>query len=88
MLLACVVLHNLCIAKGDFMPRKFDLTFDHMTNKHRDRAELRDILLLTNSNQPNYEDIGIDHGIKIRNAITQFLWDEKTTLVKGVVFSF
>ena len=31
MVLACVVLHNLCIAKGDFIPRKFDLTFDHMT---------------------------------------------------------
>ena len=48
--LACVVLHNLCIDKGDFIPRKFDLTFDHMTNKHRDRTELRDILHLTNSN--------------------------------------
>ena len=75
--LGCVVLHNLCIDKGDFMPRKFDLTFDHMTNKRRDRAELRDILHLTNSNRPNYTDIGRGRGIKIRNTITQIFWDEK-----------
>ena len=36
--LTCVVLHNLCIDKGDFIARKFDLTFDLMTNKHRVRA--------------------------------------------------
>ena len=48
-----------------------------MTNKRRDRAELRDILHLTNSNRPNYADIGRGRGIKIRNAITQIFWDEK-----------
>ena len=41
--LASVVLHNLCIDKGDFIPRKFDLTFDHMTNNCRDRSDLRHI---------------------------------------------
>ena len=46
--LACVVLHSFCIDKGGFIPRKFDLTFDHMTNKRRDRKELPDILHLTN----------------------------------------
>ena len=54
--LTCVVLHKLCIDKGDFIPRKIDLTFDHMTNKRRDRAELRDILHLTNANtQKGYQ---------------------------------
>ena len=38
--LACVVFHNLRIDKGDFLPRKFDLTFDHKTNKLRGRIEL------------------------------------------------
>ena len=78
--LACVVLHNLCIEKGDFIPRKFDLTFDHMTFKPRDRKELRDILHLTNSNRPNYADIGWGRGIKVRNAITQIFWDEKSNI--------
>ena len=36
--LTCVVLHDLCRDKGDFIARKCDLTFDHMTNKRRDRA--------------------------------------------------
>ena len=31
--LACVVLHNLCIELGDLVPRKFDLTLDHASNK-------------------------------------------------------
>ena len=56
--LACVVLHNLRIDKGDFILRKFDLTYDHMTNKCRDRTELRDILRLKDSDRPNYADIG------------------------------
>ena len=85
---ACVVLHNLCKDKGDFIPRKFDLTFDHMTNKRRDRAELRDILHLANSNRPDYAGIGRGRGIKIRNVITQIFLDKKTTLVKRVLFSF
>ena len=42
--LDCVVLHNLCIDKEDIIPRKFDLSYDHVTNKRRDRAELRDKL--------------------------------------------
>ena len=78
--LACVVLRNLCIDKGDFIPRKFDLTFDHMANKCRDRTELRDILHLTNSNRPNYADVGRGRSIKVRNAITQIFWDEKNNI--------
>ena len=80
MWLTCEVLHNLCKDKGDFIPRKCELTFDHMTNERRGRTELRDILHLTNSNWPNYADIGRGRGIKIRNAITQIFWDEKSNI--------
>ena len=48
---------------------------DHMTNKRRDRAELRDIVHLK-----NYADTGRDHGIKIQNAITEIFWDEKSSI--------
>ena len=27
--LACILLHNLCIERGNLVPRKFDLTSDH-----------------------------------------------------------
>ena len=76
----CVVLHNLCIDKGDFIPRKFNLTFDHMTNKRRNRTELRDILHLTNSNRPNYADIGRGRDKKVRNAIKQIFWHEENNI--------
>ena len=33
--LACVVLHNLSIDKEDIIPRKFDLSYDHVTNKRK-----------------------------------------------------
>ena len=71
--LACVVLHNLCIDKEDIIPRNFDLSYDHVTNKRRDWAELRDMLNLTNSRLKNYR----GEGIKVREAITKAFWDEK-----------
>ena len=71
---------NLCIGKGDFLPGKFELAFNHMTNKRRGRTELRDILHLKNSNGPNYADIGRGRGIKVLNAITQIFWDEKNNI--------
>ena len=51
-----------------------------MTNKCRDRTELRDILHLTNSNRPNYADIGIGRDIKVRNAIKQIFWHEENNI--------
>ena len=39
--LACVLLHNLGVDKEDIIPRKFDLSYDHETNKRRDSAELK-----------------------------------------------
>ena len=72
--LACLVLHNLCIDKD--IPRKFDLSYDHVTNKRSDRAELRDMLNLTNSRLKNY-DTGRGEDVKVREAITKAFWDEK-----------
>ena len=31
--LVCVVLHNLCIERCHLVPRKFDLTLSHASNK-------------------------------------------------------
>ena len=71
-----IIWHNLCIEKEDIIPRKFDLSYDHITNKPRDRAELRDMLNLTNSRLKNY-DTGRGEGVKVREAITKAFLDEK-----------
>ena len=54
--MACVVvLHNLCIDRGDLVPRKFDLTSDHASNKRLSPDEVRDALALQSTNQENFE---------------------------------
>ena len=55
--LACVILHNICIDKGDLVPRKFDLAYDIASNKRRESNELRDLLDLTDSNVKNFETV-------------------------------
>jgi hypothetical protein len=44
--LACMVLHNVCLEQGDTLPAKLDLTIDPLTSEKRDRATIRDILLM------------------------------------------
>ena len=47
--LACVILHNICIERGDLVPRKFDLTLDHASNKRLSPEEVRNVLVLQNT---------------------------------------
>ena len=75
--LACVVLHNLCIERGDLVPRKFDLTLDHATNKRLTPEEVRDILALRNTRQKNFEGTKRAQSIRVRNALTSSMWEEK-----------
>ena len=49
--LACVVLHNLCIEHSDLVPRKFDLTSDHASNRCLSPVEVMDDLPLGSTNQ-------------------------------------
>ena len=44
--LACVVLHNICLEKGDTMTKKMDfiLAIDPKTGNRRDRATIRELL--------------------------------------------
>ena len=50
--LVCVVLDNLCIERGDLVPRKFDLTSDHASNR---RLSPVHVLALGSPNQNNFE---------------------------------
>ncbi|CAB4039970.1 Hypothetical predicted protein [Paramuricea clavata] len=42
--LACVVLHNICIAHVDAISKKCDLSIDPVTNEKRDRETVRALL--------------------------------------------
>ena len=64
--LACVVLHNICIECGDLVPRKFDLTLDHASNKRLSPKEVRDVLVLRNTNQKNFKIIKKSKAEKVR----------------------
>ena len=74
--LACMVLHNVCIMQGDAISKKLDLTIDPVSNEKRDREEVRKLLQMRecksihdNSKEAN----------GIRNSLTVKLWAEKQT---------
>ena len=47
--MACIVLHNICINRGDSLSRKMDLTIDPVTGERRDREVIRNQLQMTRS---------------------------------------
>jgi len=49
--LACVVLHIICLEKGDTMTRKIDLAIDPKTGNNRDRATIRGLLQMRACNK-------------------------------------
>lgn len=75
--LACIVLHNICIERGDTISRKLDLTFDPLTNNRRDRDEIRRLLLMRNCQRVNENSY---QASCIRNALSQMFWREKQGL--------
>ena len=80
MVLACIVLHNICIEKGDIIPRKLDLTIDSLSNKRRERSDLRDQLDLIDTRQRLF-DSGKQSAINVRNAVADSLWMEKENAI-------
>lgn len=45
--LACMVLHNVCIDRGDTITKQLNLTVDPVTNRRRDREQIRELLQMT-----------------------------------------
>lgn len=75
--LACMVLHNICISRGDVMPRTLDITIDPNTNQRRESSEIRDILHMMNPTKAWDNDNGAN---RIRNLLADKFWQEKESL--------
>ena len=75
--LACVVLPNICIERGDLVRRKFALTLDHASNKPLSPDEVRNVLVLRNTNQKKFEINKKFKAEKVRKVLTAEMWKEK-----------
>ena len=64
------MLHNLRIERGDLVPRKFDLTLDHASNKRLSPEEVRDVLALQSTNQKKFKVNKKSQALKVRKALT------------------
>ena len=73
--LACMVLHNICIARGDAIIKKLDLSLDANGQK-RNREEIRKLLQMRNCSR--IRDVSVEAN-KVRNALCEKLWLEKET---------
>ena len=58
----------LCIERGDLVPRKFDLTLDHASNKRLSPEEVRDALALRSTSQKNFEVNKKSPALKVRKS--------------------
>ena len=73
-ILACIVLHNICIEKGDSISRKLDLPYDKNDNTRKSPEELRRILKMVSSKSFLYTSKG---AAKLINNICDYLWSKE-----------
>ena len=74
--LACMVLHNVCLAMGDTIPKKLDLSIDPDTNKKRNREKIREVLQMQNCTKVQDSS---SQGESVRAVLTEKLWLGKET---------
>ena len=72
--LACVVLHNICLEKGDTITREIDLAIDPKTGNRRDRATIRELLQMAACDKIPDTDT---RARLIREGLIEKLWLEK-----------
>ena len=71
--LACIVLHNICIERGETLCRQIDEIVDTATNQRRPRDIIRHLLHMTNCHPIRDT---CPQATRIRNVLTQKLWRE------------
>lgn len=68
--LACIVLHNLCISTGDTVGRKYDLSLDNHQNKRSTRVDVRERMLMINSQRRTWSEERQSQAVEVRRALT------------------
>ena len=71
--LACIVLHNICIEKGETLSKKLDPAVDPVTNERRDRDTIRKLLQMRSCEK--VKDTAAE-AERIRNVLCQTFWQE------------
>ena len=82
--LACIVLHNICLKKGDTLSGKLDLTIDPTSHQRQERNTVRNLLQMrrcTKIENTNKKDN------QIRIAIFEYFWNERMS-VQNSYYSF
>lgn len=74
--LACMVLHNVCIERGDTISKKQDITLDPLTNEKRPRVEVRKLLKMRSCEKIRDNSA---QGTIVRNGLARKLMLERTT---------
>ena len=72
-ILACIVLHNICIEKGDLITQNLDFTYDSVTNRKRSSEELRDILNMVTG---IYTVENSKRAQSVRNVLSDYFWEQ------------
>ena len=72
--LACMILHNICIAKCDKIPLALDLTIDPNTNARKSSEDIRDELHMTKCRKIRNSN---EQAKKVRNVLANLLFDEQ-----------
>jgi len=72
--LACMVLHNISIEKGDTICSKLDLTRDPRSNEKRDCQAIRDALEMTACSKVSDSNA---QATQIRNTLVDMFWRER-----------
>ena len=75
--LACIVLRNICIERGDTISKKLDLSIYPATNGRRNRDVIRRQLVMTNCQRVRDNTC---QAACIRNPLSQMFWEEKQDL--------
>lgn len=69
-----MVLHNICIERGETISKKLNLTVDPITNQRRDRQQIQELLQVTSCGK--IRDLSHQANV-IHGAITEKLFAEK-----------
>ncbi|CAB3983349.1 Hypothetical predicted protein [Paramuricea clavata] len=74
LIVACVILHNICIDKGDALSPQLNLTVDPTSQKQRDRDTVRKLLQMRNC--PKVKNTSRKANA-ICDDIMEYLWSER-----------